>query len=78
MRTRLRTTIDEADLKSLGDIHRRLQELGRGMHPASGYYPPLFAAIATVQQCGSEWSGRGDIWRERDKIEARPNPGNLK
>jgi hypothetical protein len=39
-----------------------------GLHPAAHGHAPLFAAIATVQACGQEWSGQPDIWRVRDSI----------
>ena len=68
MRVKLKTSPTAEDLERLGDIHRQLQKLMVGFHPAAHGHAPLFAAIATVQACGQEWSGQPDIWRVRDSI----------
>lgn len=72
MQVNLRSKITDADLKALGDIHLALQNLGSGMSPSSGYYPPLYAAMATVKACGVEWSGRPDWRHEAHSIKAHP------
>ena len=60
------------DLERLGDIHRQLQKLMVGFHPAAHGHAPLFATIAAVQACGQEWSGQPNIWRVRDSIGPGP------
>lgn len=64
MRTKLRGAPTAEDLAKLETIHRDLQRLMIGMNPAAACHAPLFAAIATVQACGAEWSGNPSIWRE--------------
>lgn len=68
MRTKLRSAPTADDLATLDRIHRELQELARGFHPAAIGYSPLFACIATVQACGAEWSGNPSVWREVHSI----------
>lgn len=73
MRTKLRGAPTAEDVARLEAIHRDLQRLMVGMNPSAACHAPLFAAIATVQACGAEWSGNPSIWRERDSI--RPLKG---
>jgi hypothetical protein len=68
VKVKLKTAPTSMDLQQLGEVHRQLQKLMVGFHPAATGHAPLYAAIATVQACGREWSGRPDIWRERDSI----------
>ena len=65
---RVKTSLAAEDLERLEDIHRQLQKLMVGVHPAAHGHAPLFAAIAAVQACGQEWSGQPNIWRVRDSI----------
>ncbi len=68
VKVKLKSSPTAEDLKRLGEIHRQLRTLMVGFHPAAHGHAPLFAAIATVQACGQEWSGQPNIWRERDSI----------
>lgn len=69
---RVNTSPTAEDLERLGDIHRQLQKLMVGFHPAAHGHAPLFATIAAMQACGQEWSGQPNIWRVRDSIGPGP------
>ena len=73
VKVKLKTSPTTEDLERLGDIHRQLQKLMVGFHPAAVGHAPLFAAIATVKACGREWSGKPDIWHVRDSIGHGPS-----
>jgi len=67
-KVKLKSSTTTEDLKRLGDIHRQRQTLMVGFHPTAHGHARLYAAIATVQACGQEWSGQPSIWRKKDSI----------
>lgn len=74
---RLRSAITRQDIDTLREAHHILIRLLSGLHPGSGWYPPLFAAVATLRGCAAEWSGDPGIWptanvRVRDPSETSP------
>jgi hypothetical protein len=70
VKSRLKGAPTAQDVARLASIHRELQALMVGMNPGAPCHAPLFAAIATVQACGAEWSGNPAIWREIHSIQA--------
>jgi hypothetical protein len=57
VQVKLKAAPTAQDLAELTDVHRRLQALTTGFHPAGVGHPPLMTAIFAVRGCLVEWSG---------------------
>jgi len=57
MGVKLKGQVTAADVAKLRDIHRQLQSLGFGLHPAAPASVSLTAALWTVRTVIRHWSG---------------------
>jgi hypothetical protein len=57
MGVKLKGQVTAADVAKLRDIHRQLQSLGVGLHPAAPASVSLTAALWTVRTVIRHWSG---------------------